>query len=130
VTPRLSVSAPPRRRIRLVRRIRCERAQATVELVALLPLVAAVGLAAFTAVAAQSAGEQAGQAAEAGAVALLRDGDPVAAARAALPAAARHRTTIEVRDRRVSVTVQPAVPLLAGALAARVRADAGPEIAP
>jgi hypothetical protein len=99
--------------------------QATVELVALLPMLLLVGLAAAAFLAAQSATEQAGQAAQAGAMALLQGGDPRAAARAALP---RHaHATITVRGRRVTIRVGPKLPLpgLAGPLTATATADAG-----
>jgi hypothetical protein len=109
---------------------RAESGQATVELVGLVPLLAAVALAAFTAVAAFAAREQADTAAQAGAVALLQDGDPRAAAREALPEAARERARFTLDGRRITVTVRPRVPLLARALAARASADAGPEPAP
>jgi hypothetical protein len=104
--------------------------QATVELVALLPLLAAVALGAFTAVAARSADEQAGEAAEAGAVALLQARDPEEAARAALPASAKPRTHVAVDGHRVTVTVRPRVPLLAHHLEAEITADAGKEPTP
>lgn len=113
-------------------RLPCQRGQATVELVALLPLLLSAGLAGASILAAQSAAEHAGQAAQAGAMALLQDADVRAAARAALPARARTRAAIAVRDRRVTVRVRPRVPLpfLAGALAATETADAGPEPSP
>jgi hypothetical protein len=38
------------------------------------------------------------------------------------------RTTVRLDDRRVTVTVRPRVPLLAGQLEATVTADAGPEL--
>jgi hypothetical protein len=62
-----------------------ERGQAAVELAGLLPLLAVIALAAYAMLAGLSAGEQAGVAAEAGAIALLQDRDPAAAAREALP---------------------------------------------
>ena len=102
-----------------------DEGQATVELVALLPLLLLVALAAGAFVAAQSAGEQAGQAAQAGAMALLQGGDPRAAARAALP---RHaHATVAVRGRRVTVRVRPTFPIpgLARLLTATATADAG-----
>jgi hypothetical protein len=107
-----------------------ERGQAAVELVGLLPLMAAVGFAAFTVLAAQAANEQAGQAAGAGAIALLQDRDPRAAARAALPARLRRRARIGLSGRAVTVRVRPAVPLLAGHLEAVATAHAGPEGGP
>jgi hypothetical protein len=109
-----------------------EDGQATVELVALLPLLLVVALAAAALLASHAAGEQAGQAAEAGAIALLQGGDPRAAARRALPTAARRRAEIEVRDRRVTVRVRPNLPLaaLVRPLTGEASADAGPEATP
>jgi hypothetical protein len=104
--------------------------QATVEVVAFLPLLLAVALAAAALLAAHGAGEQAGQAAQAGAMALIQGGDPREAARRALPRDAR--ATIEVEGRRVTVTVRPRLPVegLSAALTARTTADAGPEPVP
>jgi Flp pilus assembly protein TadG len=106
--------------------------QATVELVALLPLLLIVALAAAGLLASQAAGEQAGQAAEAGAVALLQGHDPRAAARRALPAPNRADAEIEVESRRVTVRVRPNLPLAAleRPLTAEAVADAGPEATP
>jgi hypothetical protein len=106
--------------------------QATVELVAFLPLLLAVALAAAALLAGHAAGERAGQAAQAGAMALLQGGDPREAARRALPSSARDRATIEVEDRRVTVTVRPSLPIpsLAATLTAHATADAGPEPSP
>jgi hypothetical protein len=104
--------------------------QATVELVAFLPLVLAAALAGAALLAGHSASEQAGQAAQAGAMALLQGGDPREAARRALPPGAR--ATIDIEGRRVTVAVRPRLPIgaLAGLLAAAETADAGPEPAP
>jgi len=106
--------------------------QATVELVAFLPLLLAVALAAAALLAGHAADEQAGQAAQAGAMALLQGGDPRAAARAALPSGADGRASIDVDGRRVTVTVRPRLPIapLARAMTARATADAGPEPSP
>jgi hypothetical protein len=111
-------------------RRRGETGQAAVELVGVIPLVAAIGLAAYTALAAHAAGEQAGQAAEAGAIAQLQDRDPRAAARDALPADVRRRAAISLSGRRVTVRVRPDVPVLAGELEARASADPGPGASP
>ncbi|HSS59403.1 MAG TPA: hypothetical protein VLK59_15425 [Solirubrobacteraceae bacterium] len=102
--------------------------QASVELVALLPLAALIALAIGQLLAAGSARELAGNAAEAGAAALLQGGDPTAAARDALPGWSRARTTVQVTGRRVEVHVRPrtVVPLLAERLEATATADAGP----
>jgi hypothetical protein len=107
---------------------RREGGQASVELVALLPLAALVALALGQLLAAGSARELAGNAAEAGAAALLQGSDPTAAARATLPGWSRERTTVHVAGRRVEVHVRPrtVVPLLAERLEASATADAGP----
>lgn len=106
--------------------------QATVELVALLPLLLVIALAAAALLAGHAAAEQAGQAAQAGAMALLQDGDPREAARRALPDGTRDRATIEVDGRRVTVTVRPDLPIepLATTMTAQETADAGPELTP
>ena len=103
--------------------------QATVELVALLPLVLLIALAAAALLAGHGAREQAGQAAQAGAMALLQGGDPRDAARQALPAAVRRRSAIDIDGRRVTVRVRPELPVsaVARAMTAEVSADAGPE---
>jgi hypothetical protein len=113
-------------------RLAHDRGQATVELVAFLPLLLVAGLAGAAILAGQSAGEQAGQAAQAGAMALLQDADPRAAAREALPRGARGRAEIEIHHRRITVRVRPSLPLpdLADHLTAEATADAGPEPPP
>ena len=105
-----------------------ERGQGTVELVAMLPLVALVVAAVAAVLAAGSAAEQAGVAAEAGAAALLQDGDPDAAAKRAIGTDALARARIEVEDRRVTVAVRPGgLPApLADLLTATATAHAGP----
>jgi hypothetical protein len=111
--------------------VRADDGQATIELVALLPLLLIAALAAAAIIAAHAAGEQAGQAAEAGAIALLQGADPRDAARRALPTAARDRATIEIDGRRVTVRVRPNIPITAldRPLTGKATADAGPEIA-
>ena len=113
------------------RHLRDQRGQSTVEIIGLLPLVALLALVAFTVVASSTAHEQAGEAAAAGALALLQGGtDPRTAAREALPRSVRARATITVRDRRVHVRVLPRTPLAIAGLRARLagtaHADAGP----
>jgi hypothetical protein len=102
--------------------------QASVELVAILPLALLVALAIAQFLAAGAARELAGNAAEAGAVALLQRGDPAAAARAALPGWSRERASVRVSGRRVEIRIRPraVIPLLADRLAAIASADAGP----
>jgi hypothetical protein len=114
------------------RRAADDSGQATVELVALLPLVLAVALAAAAILAGHAASEHAGQAAQAGAMALLQGGDPREAARRALPDLTRHRAAIDVEGRRVTVRVRPRLPIgpLAAMLTAYATADAGPEAPP
>src|SRR3954466_7554078 len=86
-----------------------EGGQASVELVALLPVAALVALAIGQLLAAGSARELAGNAAEAGAAALLQGSDPTAAARAALPGWSRERTTVHVAGRGVEGHARPRV---------------------
>jgi hypothetical protein len=108
--------------------LRDPRGQSTVELVGLLPLLVAVVFAAAQLLAAGVARELADHAAQAGAMALLQDaGSAGAAARDALPGWARARADVEVRDRRVSVTLRPPSPLgpVADALTAHAVASAG-----
>ena len=102
--------------------------QASVELVALLPLAALIALAIGQLLAAGSARELAGNAAEAGAAALLQGRDPALAARDALTGWSRERSSVHVTGRRVEVRVRPrtVVPVLAARLEASAAADAGP----
>lgn len=105
-----------------------ERGQASVELVALLPLLVAVALSVGQLLAFGAAREAAGQAAGAGAIALLRGGDAAAAARSAVPGWSRERVAVRVRGRQVRVRLRPmvVVPGLGDGLVARAAADAGP----
>jgi hypothetical protein len=109
-----------------------ERGQATIELVAFLPLVLAAVLVAAAILAGHAAEEHAGQAAHAGAVALLQGRDPREAARTALPHGTRGRARIQVTGRRVTVHVRPSLPIpaVAEAMTAGATADAGPEPSP
>jgi hypothetical protein len=104
------------------------RGQASVELLGLLPLAVLVALAIGQLLAAGSARELAGNAAEAGAAALLQGLDPTEAARNALPGWSRDRASVHVAGHRVEVRLRPrtVVPLLANRLEAHVSADAGP----
>jgi hypothetical protein len=104
------------------------RGQATVELVGMLPLAVLVALAIGQLLAAGAARELAGNAAEAGATAILQGMDPKAAARDALPGWSDDHVDIEVKDRRVRVVLRPVpvIPGVADRLMARVVADAGP----
>lgn len=102
--------------------------QSSVELVALAPLVLAAVLAAAQLLAAGAARELADHSAGAGAVALLQDADPAAAARAAVPGWSRGRVDVRVDGRRVRVRLRPRsfLPALAGLLEATGEAQAGP----
>lgn len=102
--------------------------QASVELLAVLPVAVVVALTAAQVLAAGVSAELAGHAAEAGAIALLRDEDPRAAVREALPGWSRDRVRVRVSGRSVRVRLPPPVliPRLAGALTASADADAGP----
>lgn len=103
-----------------------ERGQATVELLGLIPVVIAVAIAVFCILAAGRARELAAHAAGVGAVALLQDGDPEAAARRAIGRSAG-AVDVSVRGRVVTVEVRPhlPVPTLEPLLAATRSADAG-----
>jgi hypothetical protein len=105
-----------------------QRGQASVELVALAPLLVVVVLAAAQLLAAGAARVLADHAAEAAGIALLQGGDPVAAARSAVPGWSRARLAVEVRGRHVRVRLRPPAPVaaLGGLLEARRDADAGP----
>jgi hypothetical protein len=102
--------------------------QASVELVLILPVATLVALTAAQVLAAGLSAELAGHAAEAGAIALVREQDPKAAARASLPGWSRERVEIRVSGRAVRVRLPPPtfVPGLPGALTASATADAGP----
>ncbi len=102
-----------------MKRLRSARGQSTVEVVALLPLLLAVGIGLLTFLSAGRAEEVAGNAAEAGAVALLQGREPRAAVRAALAGWPAERARVRVIGRRVTVQVTPA-----GPFGARVRASA------
>ena len=111
------------------RSVSAEGGQASVELVAMLPLALIVGLAIMAVLAARAASGDASAAAQAGAMALIQDGDPHDAAEEALSGDARKRATIAVRGRKVTVTVRPpaALPFLGAAFAATASAHAGPD---
>ncbi len=102
--------------------------QASVELIGVLPFVMLIALVAFTFLSARTANEQAGEAAEAAAVALLQGSDPRAAAEAALPAAVRRHARVTIDADHVRVHVRPRLPLpgLAERLAGDAQADAAP----
>lgn len=92
--------------------MRNERGQAAVELVVLLPLLAALLAAAAQGVIAGHSWWMAASAARAAARADVAGGDPLAAARRALPGWARERVRVRVAAREVVVRLP--VPALAG----------------
>jgi hypothetical protein len=102
--------------------------QASVELLGIVPLALLLAFAMGQLLAAGAARELAGNAAEAGATALLQGGDPADAARAALPGWSRGRASISVSGHRVAVRLRPPslLPVLAERLEASASADAGP----
>jgi hypothetical protein len=110
--------------------VSAERGQASVELLGVLPLLVALGLAALQLLAVGYASVLAGNAAEAGALALAGGSgaaDARAGVRGALPGWSRARTRVSVDGGHVTVRLRP--PSLLDALAERleVRADAAVE---
>jgi hypothetical protein len=107
-----------------------ERGQASVELLAALPLLIALGLAGVQLLAVGYASILAGNAAEAGALALAgasNASDARAGVRAALPGWSHARARVDVENGRVTVRLRP--PALLSALGERleVTADAAVE---
>src|SRR5919107_198660 len=86
---------------------RSESGQATVEVVAMLPLLFVVVLAVCQVLVAGLAREAAHHAAQAGAMAMLQDGDPAKEARAAAPDWSRRRLKVAVSGQTVRVRVTP-----------------------
>ncbi len=103
-------------------RLRSERGQATLELLGLLPLLLAVSLAGAQLLAVGYSSVLAGNAAEAGALALAGGGDPRAGARAALPGWSRAQARVSVSGGEVRVRLRP--PTLLRALADRLEVSA------
>ena len=102
--------------------------QASVELIGVVPLALLIALAIGQLLAAGAARELAGNAAEAGATALLQGGDAASAAWAALPGWSRGHASVSVSGRRVAVRLRPptVLPGLAARLEASASAYAGP----
>ena len=84
-----------------------ERGQATLELLGFLPLLLAVALAAAQLLAVGYSSVLAGNAAEAGALALAGGGDARTAAREALPAWSRAHARLAVSGGEVRVRLRP-----------------------
>lgn len=99
-----------------------ERGQASVELLGVLPLLVAVALAAAQLLAVGYSSVLAGNAAEAGALALAGGGDARAGAREALPGWSRAHASVSVSGGEVTVKLRP--PALLRALAERIEVSA------
>jgi hypothetical protein len=102
--------------------VRGERGQATLELLGLLPVLLAVALAGAQLLAVGYSSVLAGNAAEAGALALAGGGDPRASTRAALPGWLRARARVSVSGGQVRVRLRP--PTLLRSLAERLEVSA------
>jgi hypothetical protein len=103
------------------------RGQATIEAIALVPVMVAIGLGVLQLLAVGYASVLAGNAAEAGALALAAGGDARQGARQALPGWSRARSTLEVEGGRVTVQLRPPSPLKALAEGLEVTATAAVE---
>ena len=103
-------------------RPRSERGQATLELLGLLPVLLAVALAGAQLLAVGYSSVLAGNAAEAGALALAGGGDPGAGAREALPGWSRTHARVSVSGGEVRVRLRP--PTLLSELADRLEVSA------
>ena len=103
-------------------RLRSERGQATLELLGLLPVLLAVALAGAQLLAVGYSSVLAGNAAEAGALALAGGGDPGAGAREALPGWSHTHARVSVSGGVVRVRLRP--PTLLSELAHRLEVSA------
>jgi hypothetical protein len=104
------------------RSFRAEQGQATLEALALVPLLIALGLGLLQLLAVGYTGVLAGNAAEAGALALASGGDPEAEVRDALPGWSKPR--VKVAAGQVEVRLRPPSPLRALANRLEVGASA------
>lgn len=102
-----------------------ERGQASVELLGALPVVLLLGLVVLQLLAVGYSSVLAGQAAEAGALAVAGGGSAATAARGAVPGWSRARMRVAVREGRVEVRMRPpaALDVLARRLQVRARAE-------
>jgi hypothetical protein len=87
--------------------------QASVEAIALVPVMVAIGLGLLQLLAVGYASVVAGNAAEAGALALAAGADARDGARQSLPGWSRARAKVEVEGGRVEVRLRPPSPLKA-----------------
>jgi Flp pilus assembly protein TadG len=84
-----------------------ERGQASVELLGAVPALLLLGLVLFQLLAVGYSAVLAGNAAEAGALAVATGADPREAARAAVPRWQRARMAVRANDGRVEVSMRP-----------------------
>ena len=108
------------------KRRQAERGQASLELIATMPLLLLTALAVTQVMAVGYASVLAGNAAEAGALALAGGGDARAAARAALPGWSGARGRVAVKGGGVTVRLRP--PVLLRALARHLEVSAEAEV--
>jgi hypothetical protein len=106
---------------------RAQRGQASVELLGALPALLVLALVVLQLLAVGYASVLAGNAAEAGALALAAGADPRAGVREALPGWSRTRAAIGVTGGRIEVRLRPPSPL--AALARRLEVKAAAEVA-
>jgi len=107
--------------------VRRERGQAAIELLGALPVLVGLGLALAQLLAVGYAAVLAGNAAEAGGLALAAGADARASARSALPGWGRAGATVDVRDSRVTVRLPP--PSLVSGLASRLEVESTASVA-
>ena len=98
--------------------MRAERGQAAVELIGALPVLLVLGLAVAQLLAVGYAAVLAGNAAEAGALALAARADAEASVRNALPGWSSSGASVRVRGGRVTVRLRP--PALVSALSRKL----------
>ncbi|CAB4919597.1 unannotated protein [freshwater metagenome] len=110
-----------------MRRIGDESGQASVELVALLPLIALLLLACLQAAAAGHTWWLAASAARAGARAAQVGGDPLVAARRALPGRVREGVQLRANGRRITVRLPVRAVLGGGRLGVAVVEAGAPD---
>jgi hypothetical protein len=107
--------------------VRSERGQAAIELLGVLPLLVGLGLGLAQLLAVGYAGVLAGNAAEAGGLALAAGADPGASARNALPGWGRARASVDVANGRVTVRLRP--PSLLSTLVRRLEVESTASVA-
>jgi hypothetical protein len=108
--------------------VRSERGQAAVELLGALPVVVFLALAVAQMLAAGYAAILAGNAAEAGALALAGGADAEASVRNALPGWSRANASVGVSGGRVTVHLRP--PSLLAALSRKLEVESSASVAP